>query len=116
MIGKILAARCNAYPLSLPQHPTYPATTYQVISTTREHAQGTDATISVSRVQVDCWAETYSEVQTLAAQVHASLSRFKGTVTGITVCDILHDNTEESFEPDTGVYRVSIDYMIYLED
>jgi hypothetical protein len=108
------SAQARVYPLLLPQQPTFPAITYQQVSAVRLHAMGDDSTIVTARVQINSWARTYAEVRTLANEVEALLSRFRGTVGGLQVLDVLLDNEIELYESDTQTRRVVQDVTVYL--
>jgi len=109
------SAGTRVYPLVLPQNPVLPAVTYRVLSTTATHLFGTDADVEAVRVQVDCWATSYSAVRALAAEVSAALNRYSGTVNGIVVRDVLLQTELDLHEEDTGLRRVLQDFIIYLE-
>jgi hypothetical protein len=109
------SASSRVYPLILPQQATLPAVTYSTISDITTHAFNQDATIKVARVQVDCWALTYLESQTLANEVATLLSRYIGTVSGVNVQDITLQSQQDIYESDTAHYRASQDYMIFIE-
>lgn len=55
------SADSRVYPLLLPQNPTFPAITYQRISSIKTHAMGQDGQITRVRVQVNVWGATYAE-------------------------------------------------------
>lgn len=137
MIGQAIHARLKAhagtsalvesrvYPLRLPEGPTYPAIRYQVIGAPRTHLMGdsADASIGVhSRVQVDCFAETYAGVRAVAEQVRLALSRWSGTAGGVTVEVVFLDDERDLDEPtlihggEQGVYRVMFDFIAHYED
>lgn len=62
------------YPLALPQKPTYPAITYQLVGTTPcNHSTGT-CDVAWARVQVNCYAETYIAAKALNAAVRTALT------------------------------------------
>jgi hypothetical protein len=70
------------YPLIMPQGATYPAVTYQRISTEpRESCMVADCGIARARIQVTAWAEAFSAAKAIADQVRQALQRW--TTTGI---------------------------------
>ncbi len=110
------------YALVLPQKPTLPAATYQRISGPRLQNLSGDAGRGVARVQIDSWASTYLEAQSLAAAIRLSLNGFIGVLSdgsspastrGVV---IRLDNERDDFEPDSDLYRVSQDYLINHEE
>ena len=108
------AASTRIYPLLLPQSPTYPAITYQQISSVASHAMGADSPLRVVRIQVNSWADTYAAAQSLAAEVAATLSRYRGTLADVRVLDILLDNELSLYDADADSRRVIQDYTLFL--
>lgn len=101
------------YPLILPQEPTYPAVTYQRIDGPREHAFGGDMGIPHPRIQVDSWGKTYASAKAVATQVRGALQRWADAGATPEVLDCLLDNDEDDYEPQTGVYRVRQDWIVW---
>jgi hypothetical protein len=116
MIGTVIAARLAAatnnrvYPLILPQNPTLPAATYTTVGTS-----SISPTLQTIYLQVDLWAASYSAVQTLAAAAKQALHKYAGTVGSVTVRDSILTTADDHYEPDTRLYRVSQDYIFYIE-
>jgi hypothetical protein len=102
------------YPLLLPQEPTYPAITFQQISSIPLHAMGQDAPLLRVRVQVNSWGRTYAESRTLAGEVEGRLSRYRGPVGTVQVLDVLLDNELEGYEAESQSRRVIQDYTIFI--
>lgn len=100
----------------LPQEPTYPALTYNIITRTKEHCFGSDPGNEMIRLQLDCWAKTYAESLSLAGAVRTALSRWRGQQTNYYVEDSLADNWQDMFEDESEqrIYRASIEFLIYF--
>lgn len=103
----------RVYPNVLPQRATLPALVYRRVSGTREHAMGDDPGNVLSRMQVDCWASSYSGVKALYAQVLDALSRYRATVGSETIDDILAGVPIDMYEPDKELHRVMTDFQIW---
>lgn len=107
------------YPEILPQMPTLPAITYQVVSEWRRPTlHGTDGLPRV-RVQMDCWANTSLEARSVADAVREAIDGFAGLMGGSPGADIsgiFAANSFSSYDPDAKMYRVSRDYMIWARD
>lgn len=114
LLANSTTAGARVYPLILPQQPTYPAVTYQQISSVPMHAMGRDGAVTRVRVQVNSWGRTYADARTLASEVEARLSRFQGLGSGVNVLDVLRDNEIETYESDTQTRRVIQDYTLFL--
>jgi hypothetical protein len=110
------SAEDRVYSLVLPQNPTYPAISFQQISAARTHAMGSDGPLVRVRMQVNNWGRTYADARTLAGEVLARLSRFKGTSAGIQILDVLLDNELDTYEMDAEARRVIQDYTIFVEE
>jgi len=106
------SAGTRVYPLYLPQNVTYPCISYFQISASQTHAMGMDLNLWRVRIQVDVWGETYAATQVLADEVRARLSRWKGTIDGVTVIDTLFDDEEMVPDPDMMTYRVLQEYTM----
>lgn len=104
------------YPMILPQKPTLPAVTYQRIDGERESGMTQEHGMAHPRMQVDCWAATYSAAKAVATQVRGALQRWSGTVAGVTVLDSFLESDRDLYEPGTGgqdIFRVSLDFLIW---
>jgi hypothetical protein len=117
VLGRLLNAtsasnRVNA--LLAPEGTPNPRVTFQQISATKLHAMGQDGSVTRVRVQVNCWGDTYGQAVTLAAEVEARLSRYRGVAAGVTVLDVLLDNELETYEMDSATRRVIQDYTLFL--
>ncbi len=103
------------YPLLLPQDPTLPAVTYQTISRVMEEVRGAGPRYAETRVQIDCWAASYSSAKAVAEQVRAALQDYTGTMGGAGGVPVLDgDMTSETdvYEPDALLHRVMVEALI----
>jgi hypothetical protein len=110
----------RVYPLVIPQSATLPCITYQRISTPRQYSLGGTDTVANPRIQIDCWGSTYSSVKAVAEQVLTALNQRMGQIgSGAQAFDVLvslADNEADSYEPETGRYRVRIDFRIMYSE
>lgn len=98
----------RVYPLVAPQGVAKPYITYQGITRQRENTLAGDGGLSNPRVQIDCYAETYPAAKSLALSVRGAMK----TAAYKPLCI-----TENEFhEPDIGLFRISQDYSIWLND
>ncbi len=100
------------YPSVMPQGVTLPALTYRKTGGARVHAMGSDPGVARPRFELSCWSTSYNEAKDVGAQVRAALQRWRGTVSGVTVQDAFIKGEADSFEPDTGLHRVDLDFEI----
>ena len=120
--GTLALVNTRIYPLRLPQGPTYPAIRYQLIGAPETHLMGNDPGSVHSRVQIDCYAETYRSAHLLKAEVRDALSRWEGTVGGVVVDHLFLDDWRDMEEPtlehdgEQGIYRVMMDLVAHYSD
>jgi hypothetical protein len=106
------------YPLKAPQNPTKPYVTFQRISGSRLQALGGAAGFGMARIQYDSWAITYNGAQALAAAIRNSFNGFIGKLSdgnspaSLRTVVVRLDNERDLFEEDTGLYRVTQDFLI----
>lgn len=103
----------RVYPLRLPQGYTLPAISYQRISAERIHEMSIGPIgWAWSRFQVDCWANSYGDVRSLAEAVRQSLDGFKGDLDSTHVGGIYIEGERDLFEENAEIYRVTMDFLI----
>ncbi|UUP19507.1 tail completion protein gp17 [Nitratireductor thuwali] len=80
------------------------------------HLQGASGYVQ-SRVQIDCYGETYTSSKHTARAVIAILSGFRGTVAGTFIQGIFIDSERDLPAADAGevthLFRTSIDVFIH---
>jgi len=94
------------YPLIVPQQSALPAITYARISGGQENNLSGYSSIENPRIQIDCWAETYKEIKTIAENVHTVLNTTT-TFSAILISDM------DFYEDDVELYRESMDFKIW---
>jgi len=105
----------RSYHLHLPQKPTYPAVTFQRISTERVSAMGADTGDVRARIQTDAWATTIDSAMAVAAQVRAALKRYGGT-NSVTIYDILQESEIPLYEDEIQIYHIVQDFMVLYKE
>lgn len=73
------------YPNYMPQSATMPAIVYQIINTNRMYTMTGQVDMPEKRVQLECWAESYSEADQLCDHVRKLLSDYTGTVNNLQI-------------------------------
>lgn len=102
-------------PEPLPQNPTLPAVTYQLVSRVRWTGRAKPLGLARPRIQVDSWAADYNQVKALAAAVQGALcpeDGLSGTFAGVEIDVITPAGERDSYEPDTQLRRVSADFFV----
>lgn len=107
------------YPLTMPQNCTMPAVTYRKVSGPRIHTMGTDPGLAYPRFQFSCWGSSYSSAKNVAKKVQAALQDYKGQMggaLGVVVQASIMENELDLYEPDTGLYHIPVDLVIWHEE
>ena len=122
MVGNAeIAAAATIYPSWLPQqNTTFPAITFSVDDVQDDQLLDGVGSLTQSLVSIDCWAATYAAAHTLADVVKAELVGYVGTFgnvtaspqVAVTVNHIRKTRELDLFESDTGLYRVSLQFLI----
>lgn len=100
------------YPLRLPKNYTVPAIVFQRVGTSRTVCYDGPSQIANARFQFDIWARTYAEVKEIVAQLVTALLGFVGTM-GETRVWVTDEPMElDGYEPDTKLYRGTVDFGI----
>lgn len=111
--GVTAANEGRVYPLHKPQNDDQTCVVYRVISREFSRTFCGQPNITASRVQLDCWATSYSEAKALAKAVREALDFHKGDMGGVDVLSVQWQFENDDFESDTGFYRVVQDITIY---
>lgn len=106
----------RVYPIPLPQAVTFPAMTYQRVSSVTEHASTTDPGDQHVRFQFDCWAATLTGALAVRDQVHARLSRWSSSTGSVTIHDVFRAGERSFYEDEPGAHRVILDYMVHYTE
>lgn len=113
-VATLVAARI--YPLTMPQGGEYPAVTTQRIDGPRVRSLSGPSNLAHPRFQIDCWATTYASVKAAAQAVRQRLDGYRGLMGTTTVGGVSLESDTDDFEPDTGLYRVSLDFIIWHKE
>lgn len=105
VLSALVAGRC--YPMAAPEMVATPYIIFQVISNPTLNTLEGDAGISERRFQVDVWADTYGGAKALSKSVSTAMAA--ATFTNIKISD------NDLYEPETKIYRVSMDFGVWGE-
>lgn len=101
------------YPQFLPQnHQGFPAITFSVDDDRDDQLIDGVGSMRTALVSVDCWDLDYLSVHTLADSVSSALVGHVGTFAGSEVSHIRKERQLDLYEQDTGLFRVSLQYLI----
>jgi len=119
-VSNLVGTRVHA--LRLPDTATLPAVTYQEISAPIEatHDEATTNALTHSRHQFSAWATSYSACVALAKAIFDTLHGFSGVVTSgadsFTIQACLRAARRKDFDPETGLYWISQDFITWYEE
>lgn len=112
-VAALVVARI--YPDKLPQNPTYPALTYEIISDIPYRTLDGDSDREKIRARIHCWATTAAVRNDLARKVRTSLADFKGTMGTVVVSSTKFETWNDFYEDVPEVYRRATDFFITHE-
>jgi len=100
------------YPLILPQNPTYPCLTYEIVSDIPHRALAGDSDRERVRVRIHCWASTYTGAIDLATKVRTSVADHSGLMGTTAVSSVKFETWNDTFDDAPEVYRRIADFFI----
>lgn len=112
-VSALIGARC--YPLLIPENAVYPLVIYRRVSAnnaiyrTQDNAVDGQTSREVSRVQMDAYAQTFTDSAELADQLRAAWDGYKD---GCTVGSAWQANRTATYETGEKEYRTIVDVMI----
>ena len=117
-VRAIIGNPARLYPVVLPESPTYPCATYQVISDVPAYVLVGAPPLKVMRIQVDTWSggpenASYLDAKNAQVAIRAALDRFVGTLPdGTKVAGIFVANAHDEYGQDGRAYRTITDYIV----
>jgi hypothetical protein len=96
----------------LPQNPSYPVVSYQVISNEREGSLSGGSRIFRARVQIDVWGRAAVDVQSVSDAIRTLLDGNDVTQGGTRFASAWVVNESDLYEDQDEVYRVTSDYEV----
>jgi hypothetical protein len=101
------------YAAILPQHPTMPAITYQIISGDSVISHDGSSGLENPTIQIDCWADTYSQMDALFNAVRKRLNVASGTFLGVEVQGVFLLRKRDLYDDEAKLYRRTADYDVW---
>ena len=121
--SSVLSVGDRVYPRRLPQDAVLPAVTYQIIPAVGPlkvqddaHGGSTVATYMRVRMQFDCWAATYDDMEDLAQELRQNLHAFSGTWGTLPIASVHTDLDFDSYDEEVDNYRRIIDCMVQFNE
>lgn len=107
-------AGARVHPM-LPQGITFPAIRYQRVTATRTQALNANVGVTSVTLQIDCFADTYSQAKTLADEVRTILHGYRGVWGTLTARHVSLETENDLYEQDGDrvTHWVAQRYMVY---
>lgn len=104
------------YPFLLPQKCALPAVAYFPVSVERLHSLTEDTGFVKQRLQFSCFAKSYKQATETAKIIQRALQNFSGAMSGLNIGGVLLMAEVSDYEPDTGLYSVSLEFEFQFEE
>ena len=79
-------------------------------------SSGAAGDLTSPRFQIDTWATTQASAKAIADAVRAGLNGHAGATGGVTIRAALANEESPSYDPETKLYRVRSEYIIWQEE
>jgi hypothetical protein len=99
----------RVYPVKAPQNVSEPYLIYTRISGGQVSGLDGYLTMENPRIQIDAYSKGYSQVKTIADNVHSAMN-------GATAFKAILISDNDLFEEDFDLYRVSMDFSVWNRD
>src|SRR5687767_13927197 len=104
----------RVYPLKIEQGEALPAVTYQKISNTPSPCKDAVSGVDRFRVQINIYAEKYSQQEQLGGIIRTALDNFKGTVSGSEITNIAYETETDLPNDEASLFFLEQDYIITI--
>ena len=102
-----------------PQAQASPSVVLTRVGGTRDYTMAGASGLVESRIQVDCWGETFGSSIGVSRAVTAALSGLQTTIGGIRLHGSFIESERQSYEQGSGgedFHRVSLDFIIWHKE
>ena len=104
------------YYVKADQDATAPYIVVTKVSGVREHSHDGGSHLAHPRFQISVFALKYGTAKTIATAIQTALQGYTGLmggVSGVTVQAVFYENETDTYEPDTSLFQVITDYIIW---
>ena len=104
------------YRKTLPQKPTYPAVTFQLVTAPPlpDHDPGPVKHLKPI-FQVDCWGEDTDDASALYDAVFAALDNQKGLFAGVNVLGLNYSDDRDLHEDEPEALRRTLEFVMFTQ-
>ncbi len=100
------------FPVYLPKGATLPALTYNKISSPRVRSHSGPSHLAHPRIQINIWANTFTELESVAAQLVAALEAYKGLMGSDQTVSFVETELDD-FDEEAEIHRRIMDVLIW---
>jgi hypothetical protein len=115
-LTSILLSATGVYQVAAPAGTGLPFVTWQVISRVPSHTHDGTSGVSTIRVQVDIWAGSESQRETLLSELRAGMDGYRGALgsSGVQCGRCFLANVVDGTEPGISGYTAMTDFVMAL--
>jgi hypothetical protein len=104
-LGALVSGRC--YPLVAPDPAVKPYIVYSLISDVQLNSLDGFSGLAEKRVQVDVYTTSYGATKATATACKSAMA--------IGLPQSIHLSSQDLYEPDTQLYRITMDFSLWSE-
>ena len=113
-LTSILLSATGVYQVAAPAGTGLPFVTWQVISRVPSHTHDGTSGVSTIRVQVDIWAGSEPQRETLLSELRAGMDGYRGALGSIQCGYCFLANVVDGVEPEISGYTAMTDFVMAL--
>ena len=115
-LTSILLSATGVYQVAAPAGTKLPFVTWQIISRVPSHTHDGTSGVSTIRVQVDIWAGSESQRETLLSELRAGMDSYRGALgsSGVQCGRCFLANVVDGTEPGISGYTAMTDFVMAL--
>jgi hypothetical protein len=102
-------AGTQIYPILIPQNTALPAVTIQRISGGQQNTLGGYNGMERPRIQVDCWATSYTTAKKLGAAIRLAMNSSSEFKAGC-------ESDLDEYDDDSKTFQVSLDFYVWHQE
>ena len=100
----------------LPQDPTYPAITIELVTSPPMPDHNAGVTVNFRNIyQINCWGKTTDSASAVRDAVFAATDNQKGTFAGVNVLGLFYRDDRDLHDAEPEVYRRVVEVEMFIE-
>ncbi len=86
------------------------------VSGVREHSHDGSSHLAHPHFQLSIFSDTYSSCKSVATVLQTALQGYSGAMSDATAQAVFYENETDTYESDTSLFQVILDYTIWHTD